>query len=63
MLNSNGFDLWADGYDAAVGLSDEDGSYPFAGYRKILGEIYAIIMGGLVPYTTGLVQARDFSHE
>lgn len=44
MLNSKGFDLWADGYDAAVGLSDEDGRYPFAGYRKILGEIYAIIM-------------------
>ena len=45
MLNSRGFDLWADGYDASVGLSDEDGSYPFAGYRKVLGEIYGMIMG------------------
>ena len=44
MLNSRGFDLWADGYDAAVGLSDEDGSYPFAGYRAVLGEIYRVIM-------------------
>ena len=44
MLNSRGFDLWADGYDAAVGLSDEDGSYPFAGYKAVLGEIYRAIM-------------------
>ena len=40
MLNSNGFDLWADGYDKSVGLSDEDGTYPFAGYRNVLNEIY-----------------------
>lgn len=40
MLNSKGFDLWADGYDKSVGLSDEDGSYPFAGYRELLNEIY-----------------------
>ena len=32
MLNEQGFDLWADGYDRSVGLSEEDGSYPFAGY-------------------------------
>ena len=40
LLNSNGFDLWADGYDKSVGLSDEDGTYPFAGYKAILNEIY-----------------------
>lgn len=40
MLNNKGFDLWADGYDKSVGMSDEDGSYPFAGYRQILNEIY-----------------------
>lgn len=40
MLNSEGFDLWADSYDRAVGLSDEDGSYPFAGYRAVLNHIY-----------------------
>ncbi|MCR4896497.1 MAG: class I SAM-dependent methyltransferase [Lachnospiraceae bacterium] len=44
MLDKNGFDLWADGYDKMVGLSDEGNTYPFAGYRKILGSIYARIM-------------------
>lgn len=44
MLNENGFDLWADGYDKTVGLSDEDGSYPFAGYRSILNAIYNEIL-------------------
>lgn len=40
MLSSKEFDLWADGYDKSVGLSDEDGTYPFAGYKQILNEIY-----------------------
>ena len=40
MLDDKGFDLWADGYDQSVGLSDDDGTYPFAGYREILNEIY-----------------------
>lgn len=40
MLNSKGFDLWADGYDKSVGVSDEEGTYPFAGYKTILSEIY-----------------------
>lgn len=40
MLNNKGFDLWADDYDKSVGVSDEDGSYPFAGYKTILNEIY-----------------------
>lgn len=46
MLNSNGFDLWADGYDKTVGLSDEDGTYPFAGYRALLNTIYNRVLGG-----------------
>ena len=33
MLDNKGFDLWADGYDKSVGLSDEENTYPFAGYR------------------------------
>lgn len=45
MLNSAGFDLWADGYDQAVGLSDEDGTYPFAGYRAVLNAVYQDIRG------------------
>ena len=44
MLNRSGFDLWADDYDNSVGLSDEDGTYPFAGYRDILGTIYRCIL-------------------
>lgn len=44
MLNSKGFDLWADGYDKSVGLSDESNTYPFAGYKAVLGRIYQTIM-------------------
>lgn len=44
MLNSKGFDLWADGYDKAVGVSDEEDSYPFAGYKRILADIFGSIM-------------------
>ena len=44
MLDHKGFDLWADGYDQAVGLSDDENSYPFAGYKEILGRIYQLIM-------------------
>ena len=44
MLDDKGFDLWADGYDKSVGISDEDNTYPFAGYKKILGSIYKTIM-------------------
>ena len=44
MLDKHGFDLWADGYDKSVGLSDEEGTYPFAGYRQILNEIYNRIL-------------------
>lgn len=44
MLDNKGFDLWADGYDRTVGLSDEENSYPFAGYKDILANIYRIIL-------------------
>ena len=40
MLDNKGFDLWADDYDKSVGLSDDDNSYPFAGYKEILNLIY-----------------------
>lgn len=45
MLSSKGFDLWAGEYDKSVGCSDEDGTYPFAGYRALLNEIYNRILG------------------
>lgn len=44
MLDNKGFDLWADGYDKSVGLSDEEKSYPFAGYKDVLGRIYQTVM-------------------
>lgn len=44
MLNQNGFDLWADGYDKTVGLSDDEGTYPFAGYKDVLNTIYNSIL-------------------
>ena len=44
MLDSKGFDLWADGYDKSVGLSEEKNTYPFAGYKRVLEVIYETIM-------------------
>lgn len=44
MLNNSGFDLWADGYDASVGLSDEANTYPFAGYKQVLNRIYRQVL-------------------
>jgi len=46
MLNNKGFDLWADGYDVSVNLSDEDNTYPFAGYKTVLNEIYNRVLSG-----------------
>lgn len=46
MLNNKGFDLWADGYDKSTALSDEDGTYPFAGYKDVLNSIYNGVMAG-----------------
>ena len=44
MLDKQGFDLWADGYDKDVGISDEENTYPFAGYKQVLGSIFQSIM-------------------
>lgn len=44
MLNNKGFDLWADDYDKSVGLSDDDNSYPFAGYKEILNQIFKEVL-------------------
>lgn len=52
MLNNKGFDLWADGYDKSVGLSDEENTYPFAGYKNVLNTIFNEIMS--VEYATVL---------
>ncbi len=44
LLDKKGFDLWADDYDKAVGISDEEKTYPFAGYKDVLGRIFQTIM-------------------
>lgn len=68
MLSSKGFDLWADGYDRAVGLSDEDGTYPFAGYKGILGEIYDRVLASNaksvldIGFGTGTLTTRLCEH-
>lgn len=46
MLNNKGFDLWADDYDKSVGLSDDDGTYPFSGYKRVLSSIYSRVLQG-----------------
>lgn len=40
MLTKEGFDRWAPDYDGSVSASERDRSYPFAGYRDVLGFIY-----------------------
>jgi putative AdoMet-dependent methyltransferase len=44
MLNKQVFNLWADGYDQTVQVSEENGVYPFAGYRAILNTIFNEVM-------------------
>lgn len=46
MLNNKGFDLWANDYDKSVNLSEEENTYPFAGYKNVLGGIYHKIREG-----------------
>lgn len=43
MLDSKGFNLWADGYDKSVNVSEENDEYPFAGYKGLLNYIYSQI--------------------
>lgn len=68
MLDNKGFDLWADGYDEAVGLSDEDNTYPFAGYKEVLGGIFRTVMekpGAAVldmGFGTGTLTTKLYEH-
>ena len=47
MLNNTGFDLWADGYDKSVGLSDENDRSISACLRR----------AGVMCWTLALAQA------
>ncbi len=68
MLDKQGFDLWADGYDQSVGLSDEENTYPFAGYKEVLGTIFRTVMakpGASVldlGFGTGTLTAKLYEH-
>ncbi|MFJ8511394.1 class I SAM-dependent methyltransferase [Lysinibacillus xylanilyticus] len=52
MLNQQGFNLWADGYDKTVQLSEESNQYPFAGYKAVLNTIFNEVM--YIPKSTVL---------
>ena len=44
MLDTNVFDMWANGYDTEVQLTDDNNKYPFAGYKKVMNAIYTAVM-------------------
>lgn len=66
-MDEKGFDLWAAGYDGSVARSDEDRTYPFAGYNAILNEIYNRISASSartvldIGCGTGILSARLYS--
>ena len=68
MLDKNGFDLWADGYDKTVGISDEENTYPFAGYKIVLNSIFQTIMKRPNPtvldigFGTGTLTTKLYEH-
>lgn len=68
MLDKNGFDLWADGYDKTVGICDEENTYPFAGYKEVLGGIFQAIMEKQNPavldigFGTGTLTTKLYEH-
>jgi len=68
MLDNKGFDVWADGYDKAVGFSDEEHTYPFAGYKDVLGNIFQTVMQTVnatvldIGFGTGTLTAKLYAH-
>ncbi len=64
MLNERGFDLWAGEYDQSVHQSNEDGTYPFAGYDAVLNRIEQLVLQTEHPrvldigFGTGTLTAR-----
>ena len=68
MLNNKGFDLWADDYDKSVGLSDDDGTYPFAGYKTVLNTIYNRVLHASaktvldIGFGTGTLTSKLYEH-
>ena len=68
MLNNKGFDLWADDYDKSVGVSDDNGTYPCAGYKTILNEIYNRVLNASaktvldIGFGTGTLTSKLYEH-
>lgn len=68
MLSNKGFDLWADYYDESVDISDNNESYPFAGYKIILNEIYNRILDASyknildIGFGTGTLISKLYEH-
>lgn len=68
MLDNKGFDLWADSYDKSVAASYEGETYPFAGYKRVLNEIYNRILS--IPaktvldigFGTGYLTSKLYEH-
>ena len=49
MLDREGFNLWTESYDEDVELSEEMGTYPFAGYSHVLGRVYSLLHACVKP--------------
>jgi putative AdoMet-dependent methyltransferase len=68
MLDSHGFDLWADDYDRFVNLTDDNDEYPFAGYKKLMNAIYVTVMKKTpvrvldIGIGTGTLASRLYEH-
>jgi len=68
MLDKEGFDLWADGYDTTVRISDEEKKYPFAGYNGVLEIIFQNVMKQKdatvldLGFGTGTLTAKLYKH-
>lgn len=68
MLDKKSFDLWADGYDKTVAVSDKENTYPFAGYKDVLGSIFQAIMEKQpaavldIGFGTGTLTAKLYEH-
>ena len=68
MLDQTGFDLWADDYDNSVGVSDEDNTYPFAGYKDVLERIFQTVLAKPhaavldIGFGTGTLTAKLYEH-
>lgn len=67
MLDNKGFDLWANGYNESVRISETSDTYPFAGYKKVLGTIYEKIRQQLgkkildVGFGTGVLSTKLYN--